>query len=171
MIVDDSKYFSLSGDIPVGGPSTWHVVDWDQRRMVSVTMDGEQDDESIAIEHLSRCSSQLSPDTHRIYISHTGEIISTYTDPKNDPTYCVHYPFLHEIFIPEGVQVVRRDELEELERLGPDVDLVAYRPCPEASAKKVEPRCRSGLSLHVMKLTVTKVVFKYYFLWQYAQSS
>ncbi|OAQ58733.1 protein kinase-like protein [Pochonia chlamydosporia 170] len=138
MIDDDSKYFCLSGDIPVGGPSTWHVTDWDQRRVVSVTMDGEQDDESIAIEHFSRYSSQLSPDIYRIYVSHAGEIISTYTDPKDDPTCCVYYPLLHESFFPEGIQIqtVRRDELEELERLGPDVDLVSYLPCLGASAKK-----------------------------------
>lgn len=147
MISDDSKYFCLSGDIPVGGPSTWHVIDWDQRRVVSVTMDGEQDDESMAIAHFSRYSSQLSPDIYRIYVSHTGEIISTYSDPNDDPTYCVHYPFLHEIFLPEGIQTVRRDELEELERLGPDVDLVAYPPCRGESAKKVKPKCRSWIVL------------------------
>ncbi|KAI1142884.1 hypothetical protein F5Y05DRAFT_408333 [Hypoxylon sp. FL0543] len=142
MIDDESKYYSLSGDIPVGGPSTWHVTDWDQRRTISVTMDGEQDDESIAIEHLSRYSDQLSPDIHRIYISQNGEIISTYTDAKNDQTQCAHYPFLREIVLPEGVETIRRDELEELDRLGPDVDLVTY-----------------------------PVVLKYYFLWQYAQKS
>ncbi|KAI0872871.1 hypothetical protein GGS24DRAFT_465729 [Hypoxylon argillaceum] len=151
MIDNDSKYFCLSGDIRVGGPSTWHVIDWDRRRVVSVTMDGEQDDESMAIKHFSRYSSQLSPDIYRISVSDTGEIISAYIDSKNDQTYCVYYPFLHEIFLPEGIQTVRRDELEELERLGPDADLVAYPPCLGGSAKKV--------------------VFKYYFLWQYAQMS
>ncbi|KAI1864980.1 uncharacterized protein JN550_008526 [Neoarthrinium moseri] len=151
MIEDEFKYFCLSGDIPVGESSTWHVTDWDQRRVVSVTMDGEQDDDSIAIKHYSRYSSQLSRDIYRIHVSHTGEIISTYTDPENDPTCCVHYPFRHEVFLPEGIQTVRRDELEELDRLGPDVDLVAYPPCLGGSAKKV--------------------VFKYYFLWQYAQWS
>lgn len=147
MLDDDSKYFCLSGDIPVGGPSTWHVTDWDQRRVVSVTMDGEQDDESIAIEHFSRYSSQLSPDIYRIYVSHAGEIISTYTDPKDDPTCCVYYPLLHESFLPEGIQIqtVRRDELEELERLGPDVDLVSYLPCLGASAKKVKAKFRSRI--------------------------
>ncbi|KAI0911864.1 kinase-like domain-containing protein [Ustulina deusta] len=148
MIDDDSKYFSLSGDIPIGGPSTWHVIDWDQRRVVSVTMDGEQDDEGIAIEHFSRHSSQLSPNVYRIYISNTGEVISTYTDPENDQTCCVHYPLLSEISVPQGIPTVRRDELEELERLGPDADLVSYPPCSGASA--------------------TKVVFKYHFLWQYS---
>ncbi|KAK1765022.1 hypothetical protein QBC33DRAFT_612724 [Phialemonium atrogriseum] len=149
MIDNDSRYFSLSDDIPVGGPSTWHVIDWDQRRVVSVTMDGEQDDESVAIEHLSRHSSQLPPGIYEIYVP--GEIISMYTDAKHDQTCCVHYPFLREISLPEGIQTVRRDALEELERLGPDADLVAYPPCSKGSAKKV--------------------VFKYYFLWQYAQMS
>lgn len=142
MIDKDSKYFSLSGDIPIGGPSTWQSIDWDQRRVVSVTMDGEQDDESLAIEHFSRHSNQLSPDIHRIYVSHNGEINSTYTDSKNGPTCCVHYPSLHDACPPEEVQIVRRDKLEELERLGPDADLVAYSPCIEGSAKKVKSRCR-----------------------------
>jgi hypothetical protein len=31
MIDDDSKYYSLSGDTPFGGPTTWHFIDWDQR--------------------------------------------------------------------------------------------------------------------------------------------
>ncbi|KAI1775487.1 kinase-like domain-containing protein [Hypoxylon cercidicola] len=151
MIDEESKYFSLSGDIPIGGPSTWHVTDWDQRRMISVTMDGEQDDESIAIEYLSRYSDQLLPSIYRIYLSQSGEIISTHTDVKDDQTQCVHYPFLHEVALPEGIQTIRRDELEELDRLGPDADLVAYPACSKGSAKKV--------------------VFKYYFLWQYAQMS
>jgi hypothetical protein len=102
-------------------------------------MDGEQEDENLAIEHLSRHSNQLSPDIYRLYVSQTGEIISTYTDSKNDPTYCVYYPFLHDASFPEGIQTVRRDELEELDRLGPDVDLVAYPPCLGESAKKVKP--------------------------------
>lgn len=57
----------------------------------------------------------------------------------------MHYPFLHEILLPEGIQTVRRDELEELERLGLDVDLVAYPTCLGGSAKKVKPKCRSWI--------------------------
>ncbi|VTT80151.1 unnamed protein product [Fusarium fujikuroi] len=114
-------------------------------------MDGEQDDENLAIELFSRHSDRLSPDIHRLCVSPNGETNSTYTDSKNDPTCCVHYPSLPDTCLPEGVRTVRRDKLEELERLGPDADLVAYPPCPEGSAKKA--------------------VFKYYFLWQYAQMS
>ncbi|KAI1160988.1 kinase-like domain-containing protein [Nemania serpens] len=151
MIDEESKFFSLSGDIPVGGPSTWHITDWDQRRVISVTMNGEQDDEGTAIEHLRRHSSQLPLDVYRIHVSDIGEIISLYSDPENDQTCCVHYPLLSEISVPEGIPTVRRDELEELERLGPDADLVCYPPCSGVSA--------------------TKVVFKYHFLWQYAHMS
>ncbi|KAI1287517.1 hypothetical protein F5Y03DRAFT_405495 [Xylaria venustula] len=151
MIADDSKYFSLSGDIPIGGPSTWHIIDWDQRRVVSVTMDGEQESEDIAIKHLSRHSSHLPSNVYRIHVSDSGEIISAYTDPENDQTCCVHYPFLSKISAPQEIPTVRRNELEELERLGPDVDLVSYPPCSGTSA--------------------TKAVFKYHFMWQYAHMS
>ncbi|KAK4200782.1 hypothetical protein QBC40DRAFT_339588 [Triangularia verruculosa] len=152
MISDESKYYCLSGDCPLGGPSTWHVIDWDQRRVISVTMDGEQDSEDLAIQNLSRIdSSKLPRDIYRIYVSDTGEIISRYSDPKNDATCCVHYPFLGDMTVPEGTLTIQRDKLEELERLGPDVDLVAYPPCQGPSAKKV--------------------VFKYYWLWQYGQGS
>ncbi|KAI1748619.1 hypothetical protein F4782DRAFT_550498 [Xylaria castorea] len=148
MIDDNSKHFSLSGDIPIDGPSTWHIIDWDQRRVVSVTMDGEQDDEGIAIKHFSRHSSQIFPNVYRIHISDAGEITSTYTDPEDDQTCCVHYPLLCEISVLQGISMMRRDELEELERLSPDADLISYPPCSGASA--------------------AKVIFKYHFLWQYA---
>ncbi|KAJ8129783.1 hypothetical protein O1611_g3847 [Lasiodiplodia mahajangana] len=151
MIDEDSKYFSFSGDIPIGGPSTWHITDWDQRRVVSVTMDGEQDSEDTAIERFRRLSSHIAPNVHRIHISNTGEVVSTYTDPENDPTRCVHYPRFSEIPVPEGIRTLRRDELEEIERLGPNADLVCYTPCSGASA--------------------IKAVFKYYFFWQLAYAS
>lgn len=137
MIDEDSKYFSLSGDVRIGGPSTWHITDWDQRRVISVTMDDEQDDESIAIQHLRRHSSHIPTSVYRIHVSNTGEIISAYTDAENDETCCVNYPRLEEISLPEGVRTVRRDMLEELERLGPDTDLVAYPPCSSEPINKV----------------------------------
>ncbi|KAI0193111.1 hypothetical protein F4808DRAFT_475405 [Astrocystis sublimbata] len=148
MIEEKYKYFCLSGSVFVGGPSTWHVTDWDQRRVVSVTMDGEQDEDAIAIKHFSRHSSKLPPNVHRIHISDDGEVISVYTDLEDDQNPCIHYPLLSDISIPEGILTVRRDELEELDRLGPLVDLVRYTPSPGASP--------------------IKVVFKYHFVWQRA---
>ena len=137
MIEDELKYYSLSGDIRVGGPSTWHITDWDQRRVISVTMDGEQEDEDLAIEILSRHSNQIPANVYRIYVSSAGDIISSYTDAKEDKGYCVHYRSLLDSSLPSGIQTIRRDELEELDRLGPDVDLVAYPVCSGDAAKKV----------------------------------
>ncbi|KAI1107764.1 hypothetical protein F4804DRAFT_109733 [Jackrogersella minutella] len=78
-----------------------------------------------------------SPGIYRVYISQTGEIISTHTDAEDDNTQCSFYPFLHDADLPEGIQTMRRDELEELDRFGSDTDLVAYPPCSKGSAKRV----------------------------------
>ena len=139
MIDDDYRYFAHSGAIYPGGPSTWYIADWDQRRIISVTMDGQQDDDTLAIEQLRRHqrSDPLPSNVYRIYVSNSGEIISMHTDPEDDETYCVYYPFLHEISLSEGTQTIRRDELEELERFGPAVDLVAYPACMKESSRKV----------------------------------
>lgn len=40
MLKPQDRFFAPSGNLYPGGPSTWHIVDWDQRRFVSVTMDG-----------------------------------------------------------------------------------------------------------------------------------
>ncbi|KAI1178433.1 kinase-like domain-containing protein [Nemania sp. FL0916] len=146
MIDEEWKYVAMSGNICPGGPSTWHINDLDERRVVSVTMDEEQDSEDIAIQYYRRLSSELLTNVYRIHLSDTGEVISTYTDPQNDPTYFVHYPLFSEISSPEGVLTARRDELEELERLAVDTDLVRYMPCSGAPARKV--------------------VFKYFYIWQ-----
>ncbi|KAI9150708.1 hypothetical protein HJFPF1_10484 [Paramyrothecium foliicola] len=113
-------------------------------------MDGEQDNEDLAIKFLGRYSDELPNNVYRIYLSNTGELISTSTDPADDPNYWVHYPFSSEGNLPQGVSTITRDKLEELQRLGPDVDLVTY---PNDSE---EPK---------------KVIFKYYFLWQYANKA
>ncbi|TQV94879.1 hypothetical protein IF1G_06890 [Cordyceps javanica] len=41
MIKDEEKYYNFSGNQQLpSGPSTWYITDWDQRRVISVTMDG-----------------------------------------------------------------------------------------------------------------------------------
>lgn len=137
MIDSGSQFFCLSGDIPIGGPTTWYVIVWEQRRVVSVTVDGEEEDDNVAIGHLRNHIDHLSSDVHRIYVSSSGDIISEYKDADNDRTYCVHYPHLSEANLPDGIQTVRRDELEELDRLGPDVDLVRYPASASSSGKTV----------------------------------
>jgi serine/threonine protein kinase len=126
-------------------------------------MDEEEEDDKVFIEH-SRChGDQLPSGIYRIHLSPTGEIVSRYTDPEDDETYCLNYPSLHDASLPGGTQIVRRDELEELERFGPKVDLVAYPPCAGTSAKKVRPRWRTlTVSSSDSTLTFEQVVVKYY---------
>ncbi|KAI9154792.1 N amino acid transport system protein [Paramyrothecium foliicola] len=146
MIEEKWRYFAPGGAITPGGPSTWHILDWDQRRIISVTMDEEQESEDLAIMHLKKHIDTLGPDVFAIHLLANGELISVSTDPKDDETTCVYYPPLQAL--PGDARTVLRSELVELDRLGPNVDLVSYTPCTNATEMR-------------------KVVFKYYFLFQF----
>ncbi|UKZ55715.1 hypothetical protein TrVGV298_009539 [Trichoderma virens] len=146
MIDPDDRFFATSGAIYPGGPSTWHIIDWEQRRLVSVTMDEELESEDPAFEQLYKHIDNLAPNVYAIHISPDGSLISTSTDPKDDETRCVYYPPLSTIQRPEHVKILLRSKLEELGRLGSNVDLVA---CPQSS----DPSKR--------------LIFKYYFLFQH----
>ncbi len=77
MLNRQDRFFSPSGAIYPGGPSIWHVVDWDQRRLVSVKMDEEQESEDVAFEHLLKHIDTLAPDVYLVYLSPDGDILST----------------------------------------------------------------------------------------------
>ena len=130
MIDPDDRFFAPSGAIYPGGPSTWHIIDWDQRRLVSVTMDEELESEDPAFELLARHIDDLAPNVYEVHVSPDGDLISISTDPKDDETCCVYYPPLDSIQRPKDVKVVSRSNLKEIDRLGPNVDLVV---CPQSS--------------------------------------
>src|SRR5689334_2226823 len=110
MIDDEERFSSFSGTIEIGGPSTWHIIDWDRRRLISVTMDAEQDSEDVAIEHLRHLANQIPSNVHRVKLSPDGELVASCTDPMDDYTYCIHYPAPADCSFPEGITTVRRDE-------------------------------------------------------------
>ena len=62
------RFYSPSGAIYPSGPSIWHVIDWDQRRLVSVKMDEEQESPDCAFDCLLKHIDQLPPD---VYLVHT----------------------------------------------------------------------------------------------------
>lgn len=124
MLNPKNRLFAPGGEIYPDGPSIWHIVDWDQRRWISVTMDEELESEDPACEHLLKHIDDLPPDVYGIHVSSEGELISTSSDPKDDPTLCVYYPPVNTTERPNNVQVVSRVDLKELDRLGPNVDLV-----------------------------------------------
>ncbi|KAI9163444.1 CBL-interacting serine/threonine-protein kinase 20 [Paramyrothecium foliicola] len=145
MLKEGERFFATSGNIYPGGPSTWHIMDWDQRRIVSVTMDEELEVADPAIEHLQKHVDSIAPDIFEIHVSPQGDLASMSRDPKDDATFCPFYPPLSATKHPEEIKTISRSELEELDRLGPMVDLVT--PFTSSEPQK-------------------KLVFKYYFLFQ-----
>lgn len=149
MIDEEWRYFAPGGSLIPRGPSTWYILDFDQRRIIAVTMDEAQDTEDIAIGHLRRHIDALPPDAYAVEFSLSGDLISVSTDPATDETGCPHYPPLSEILQEHGMKTILRSKLCEKDRLGPNVDLVTYRP-----SEGSDPR---------------EVVFKYYFIFQFIQ--
>lgn len=147
MIDEEWRYFAPGGAHMPGGPSTWHILDWDQRRVIAVTMDEEQESEDVAIAHLKKHIDALGSDVYAISLLQDGGLVSLSTDPRDDETTCVYYPPLQAVLLPGRVKTVLRSDLLELDRLSPNVDLGSYM-------------LDAGT-------TDTKVVFKYYFLFQF----
>ncbi|KAI1137622.1 hypothetical protein F5Y05DRAFT_387755 [Hypoxylon sp. FL0543] len=148
MIGEEWRFWAPSGALTPGGPSTWHILDWDQRRVISVTVDEVQEDDELAIEHLKRHVESLDPGVYAIHVTMEGDLISVSTDPEDDAALCPYQPPLDEIQRPDWVKTILRSELLELDRMTPNVDLVSYKPCDETT-------------------TPRKVVFKYYFFLQF----
>ncbi|CAJ0547464.1 Ff.00g042180.m01.CDS01 [Fusarium sp. VM40] len=144
MLKPEDRFFALEGSIYPGGPSTWYVMDWDQRRLISVTMDEELESADPAIEQLSKHVDDLEPDVFELRVSSHGDLISTSTNPEDDNTFCPFYPPL-EATGKADIQTIPRSKLEELDRLGPLVDLVTDLQSSKPSEK---------------------LVFKYYFVYQ-----
>lgn len=124
MLKPEERFFAPSGNIYPGGTSTWHIMDWDQRRLLSVTMDEELESEDPTIEHLQKHIDNIAADVFEIRVSPQGDLVSTSTDQKDDNTRCPYHPPLEATERPDGIEAISRSELEELDRLGPLVDLV-----------------------------------------------
>lgn len=107
--------------------------------MVSVSMDGEIEDDQVAREHLRKHADNLAPDVVKIHVSPQGDLMSVSTDPDDDDTFCPFYPPLALAQHPDGTQVILRSDLEELDRLGPLVDLVRHFKVPGSNKVSSAP--------------------------------
>ncbi|GAB0135891.1 hypothetical protein EsDP_00004213 [Epichloe bromicola] len=127
MLDRQDRFYAPSGGIYPGGPSIWNVIDWDQRRLVSVKMDQEQESPDVAFECLLKHIDHLPPDTYLVHLSPEGDLLSSSNDPEDDETLCPFRPSLDAAQLPPGTMTASRAELQEVARLGPNVDLVVYR--------------------------------------------
>ncbi|KAH7316993.1 hypothetical protein B0I35DRAFT_451778 [Stachybotrys elegans] len=100
-------------------------------------MDEELEEADPALEHLAKHVDNLAPDVVAIHVSPEGALISTSTRPEDDETFCPWYPPLGTIERPDGIGTILRSDLEELDRLGPMVDLVTPLRAPEPRKKLV----------------------------------
>ena len=150
MIPEEYRFFVPLNNLIRGGPSSWYILDWDQRRSISLTINKavlpghEEESEELAIAHLKKYIESIDTDIYAIECSPEGSLISTSTNPQDDITFCPYYPPLAALQEPhpKSLQTVLRSELVELDRFMPNVDLVSW-------CKSESPR---------------PLVFKYYFL-------
>lgn len=118
--------YAPSGAIYPGGPSIWHVIDWDQRRLISVMMDHEMESPDLAFDRLLKHIDHLPSDVYLIHLSPEGDVISMSNNTEDDETLCVYRPPLGTAQLPDSIHSISRAQLQEVARLAPNVDLVAY---------------------------------------------
>jgi hypothetical protein len=128
----DSRFKSVfTGWHPGSENGHYHaVMDWDQRRTISVfTPEGKQNEEFV-FEALEELIDDLPADVVRIAISNDLELLSSSTAFENDTTMIPFYPspadFAPQLQFPK----VRRSQLTEIERLGLQADHTTYEPTP-----------------------------------------
>ncbi|KAJ8120027.1 hypothetical protein ONZ43_g3155 [Nemania bipapillata] len=105
------------------------VWDWDQLRMIKVKGTAKllrpYEDDEIPI--LERFVDYLSPAIHSVTVNDDGLISEVSTDPKEDDTLFIGYlPFSTTESL-HGCRTVQYSKLQELDRLGPGVDLSSYQ--------------------------------------------
>lgn len=98
------------------------------------------------IDNVRRHIDCLDADIFAFNVSEDGELKSVSKDPEDDETECPHCPDLDEVKCPKDMQTVSRGQLREIDRLGPNVDLVSYDLQGSGPSES------------------HKVVFKYYFM-------
>ncbi|KAF2793380.1 hypothetical protein K505DRAFT_337859 [Melanomma pulvis-pyrius CBS 109.77] len=125
-VSDGASYFGSTED-----PTTethCNVWDWDQLRMIKVkgTVKLFPPYEDIESQTLARFADYLSPKVFAVTVDDEGLISEVSTDPEEEETLFIGYiPFsaaesLHDC------RTIQYSKLQELDRLGPGVDLSLY---------------------------------------------
>jgi hypothetical protein len=133
MIKPDERFFTDGGSYygAAENPNTEAVLnvwDWDQLHMVKLkgTARVFPPDEGHEVQILAQFADYLSPEVCAVTIDDNGLITGVSTDPDEDETIFVpHFPFAT---VPSlaNCPTIQYSKLQELDRLGPGVDLSSY---------------------------------------------
>ncbi|KAH6630596.1 hypothetical protein B0J18DRAFT_421650 [Chaetomium sp. MPI-SDFR-AT-0129] len=137
MIDAEWRLWVATGSLRSGGPYTWHIIDFDQRRHFGVTyapvaeVEDVEETEDVCLTQLRRHLDQLGPVVYGIRFTEPDGPVSFLTDQDADDqtTYINNYP-LFALNLSFPVKAVFLADLKELDRLGPQVDLVSYPGTP-----------------------------------------
>lgn len=103
------------------------VIDFDQRRIIRVLTAGVKD-VGFIYEALNVLIDDLPQDVVSITVSDDFELLSSSTAVKDDIALVPFYPSPSDF--PEGLPMVRRSQLTEIDRLGVHADHTIYEPAP-----------------------------------------
>lgn len=137
MIKPEERFYAVSGYLLNGGPHTWHIIDFDQRRQFSVTYappvpeEDPEVTEELCMRRLRQHVDELGPGIYGMKFIEPDGPITTSTDLLLDETAYVNYHPLSALKVPFAVKTIHMDALTELDRFGPQVDLVSYQTAPD----------------------------------------
>ncbi|KUJ24539.1 uncharacterized protein LY89DRAFT_703551 [Mollisia scopiformis] len=134
MIKPEERFFSDGGGYfgAAENPNTeafLNVWDWDQLRMVKLKGTAKifPPDEGHEIQILAQFADYLSPEVRAVTLDDDGLITGVSTDPDEDETIFVPYfPFATVPSLAD-CRIIQYSKLQELDRLGPGVDLSSYK--------------------------------------------
>ncbi|KAJ3480525.1 hypothetical protein NLG97_g8053 [Lecanicillium saksenae] len=132
MIKPEERLWASGGNLLIGGPYTWYIVDFDQRRHFSVTycppfrVQDTEATEEICLEKLRKHIDDLATDILGIRFADPDGPISASTDEEDDATSYANCHPPSALGLPFPVKTIGLSSLTELDRMGPQVDLVTY---------------------------------------------
>lgn len=105
-----------------------NVWDWDQLRMIKVKGTAKlfppEEDSELSI--LARLADYLSPEVRAITVDDDGLLTGVSTDPREDDTLFLAYIPFSLCGSLADCRTIQYSKLQELDRLGPFIDLVSY---------------------------------------------
>lgn len=136
MIGPEERLRAGGGNLLNGGPYTWHITDFDQRRHFSVTycppapVQDVEETEGICLAKLQRHLDDLGADVLGFRFTDLDGPITVSANEDDDVTWYVNCHPLSALKLPFPVKTIGFGSLTELDRMGPQVDLVEYRADP-----------------------------------------